>query len=40
MDKVSVLAVYLQDVENHLPHQAGYGEYLAEDGMAAQLLGR
>ena len=40
MDEVGVLAVNLEDVEHHLPHELGQGEYLAEDGVAAQLLGR
>ena len=40
MDEVRVLAVYLQDVKNHLPNQHGDGEYLAEDGVTAQLLRR
>lgn len=40
VDEVSILAVYLQNIENHLPYQHGDREYLAEDGVAAQLLGR
>ena len=39
VDKVCILAVYLQNIENHLPYQHGDREYLAEDGVAAQLFG-
>jgi hypothetical protein len=40
VDKVGVLAVYLQYVENHLPYQHGDGQNLSEDRVAAQLFGR
>ena len=39
VNEVGVLAVNLEDVEHHLPDELGQGEYLAEDGVAAQLLG-
>lgn len=40
MDKVGILVVYFKDVEYHLPYQLGQREYLAENGMAAQLAWR
>lgn len=39
VDEVGILVVYLEDVEYHLPYEHGEGEYLAEDGMLAQLFG-
>lgn len=39
MDEVRILAVYLQDVQKHLPDQGGQGEYLTINRMAAQLTG-
>ena len=39
MDEVCILAVYLKDIQKHLPDQGGQGEYLAIDAVAAQLTG-
>ena len=40
VDEVGILVVNLEDVEHHLPYEHGEGEYLAENGMLAQLFGR
>ena len=40
VDEICVFAVYLQNVENHLPYQHGDGQNLAEDRVAAQLFRR
>lgn len=40
VDEVGILVINLQYVEHHFPYEYGKGEYLAEDGMLAQLFGR
>jgi hypothetical protein len=37
--EVGILVINLQYVEYHLPYEHGEGEYLAENGMLAQMFG-
>ena len=39
VDEVRILMVYLQDIGNHSPNEHGDWEYLAEDGVLAELFG-
>ena len=38
MDEVSILMVYLEDVEYHLPNEFRKGDNFAEDGVATKFL--